>query len=141
VRLSEAEAKSAEAVSLHRAGKIDEATAALRKAAADVDCADLHALIGSSAPMLATINESHQRCLKQTADAEDAARREEMMLTAADLDGQIAQIEQTFLAAMAERYRVHVAMKGTGAGQSTFAFYKPSMALDRLIRNNEPPRV
>ena len=74
-------------------------------------------------------------------DADPARSQSLPMLTAADLDGQIAQIEQTFLAAMAERYRVHVAMKGTGAGQSTFAFYKPSMALDRLIRNNEPPRV
>jgi hypothetical protein len=141
VRLSEAEAKSAEAVSLHRAGTIDEATAALRKSIADADAADIRALIESSVPVLAALNAEHQRLIQQATDAESVARREEGQLAASALDEQIKQIEQTLLSALAERFRIHVVLNGTRGGQSLFSIWKPLDALKSAVTQNTPPNA
>lgn len=61
VRKSEAETKAAAALSDFRAGKIDEATASLRKGAADADAKDLGALIEQGAATLQKLNQDVQR--------------------------------------------------------------------------------
>lgn len=141
VRLAETQAKSAGAMTDFRAGTIDEATAALRKSIADDDAKDIQALIEQSVPVLAALNDEHQRLIQQATDAEGAARREEGQLAASALDAQIKQVELTLLAALAERYRIHIGLNGTRAGQSLFAIWKPSDALKSAVVHNAPPNA
>lgn len=141
VRKSECEASAATALADFRAGKIDEATASLRKASADADAKDLAALIAQGAMHLQNLNHSVAAGKAHAAQAEQAARIEELGLAAVALDKQIAKLEATFLAAMAERYRLHMQTNGTRGSQSTFGFYEPSRAMKELITRNVPPSV
>jgi len=139
VRKSECEAAGATALTDFRAGKIDEATAALRKASADADAKDLAALIEQGATPLQNLNHSVAAVKARATKAEQDAKVEEWNLAAVELDKQIAKLEATFLAAMAERYRLHMAVNGNRGGQSTFNFYQPTRSMTELITRNLPP--
>jgi hypothetical protein len=141
VRKSECEADAATALADFRAGKIDEATASLRKASADADAKDIAALIEQGVEHLQNLNVAVADARAVAAKAEHAAKKEEWALAAAVLDKQIAKLEATFLAAMAERYRLHMQINGNRGSQSTFNFYQPSRAMSELIARNQPPPV
>ncbi|MGF6994655.1 hypothetical protein [Paraburkholderia sp. GAS32] len=141
VRKSECEAAAATALADFRAGKIDEATASLRKASADADAKDIAGLIDQGAAHLATLNRDVIARKGDAAQAENEFKREEWTIETAVLDRQIAQLEATFLAAMAERYRLHMQINGSRGSQSTFGFYEPSRAMKELITRNVPPSV
>jgi hypothetical protein len=141
VRKSECEAAAATALADFRAGKIDEATASLRKASADADASDLAALIAQGAAHLQGLNQAVIAVKARADTAEHAAKKEEWALAAGELDKQIAKLEATFLAAMAERYRLHAQINGNRGAQSTFNFYQPSVAMQQLITRNAPPSV
>jgi hypothetical protein len=138
VRKSECEALSAAALADFRAGKIDESTAALRKASADADAKDLAALIEQGAAHLQNLNSEVAKAKARAAQAESDAKREEHELLAIELDRQIAQLEQAFLTAHAERARVEKALKPRHNG-STFGYYQHSQALDQLVRHHVAP--
>jgi hypothetical protein len=135
-RLSEANARSAEAISAVRAGKLDEATAALRMSIANADAHDVQQLIDANVPVLAAINEAHQTAIAKSAAAETAARNEELQQGANAMDQKIKELESLFLAAVAERTRIHKVMNPRATSGSTFTFYKASQALDSLVRQN-----
>lgn len=138
VRKTEAETAAAAALSDFRAGKIDEATASLRKASADADSKDLGALIDQGAAHLLTLNQAVQAANSRLVQAEAAAKREEHELLAIELDKQIKALEAAFIAAHAERWRVAKALDPRQAG-SSFCYYTPSKELDQLIRNHFAP--
>jgi hypothetical protein len=139
VRLTEAQTRSAAALTEYRAGKIDEATASLRKASADADAQDLQTLIDGSAPVLASLDQALTDAQSRATQAEAGARKEEHQIAAKALDAQIAELEKTFLAAIGARYQLHIAMNSNRGGQSTFTFFRASQALDALVRQNAPP--
>jgi hypothetical protein len=141
-RKAESEAAAAAVFSDYRAGKITEEVAALRKAGHEADAADLAVLIEQGAAALAAVNAEQARAQSLAAQAETAARNEELALVAKELDTQIQKLEQTFLAAIAERGRIYAAQnpRATSAIGSTFNFYKASQALDALVRQNAIPR-
>jgi hypothetical protein len=139
VRLTEAQTRSAAALSDFRANKIDESVAGIRKAAADADAADLQSLIDQSAPVLASLDQALTDAQTRATQAETGARKEEHQIAAKDLDVRIAELEKTFLAAIGARYQVHLALNGNRGGQSTFAFYNPSKAMQELITRSAPP--
>jgi hypothetical protein len=143
VRKADAEAASAAALTDFRAGKIDQATAALLKSAADADVVDLQALIDGSAPVLASINDELAQAQSKAAHAEKASRDEELALVAKELDAQIQALEAAFLAAVRERGRVYAQQnpRSSGAIGSSFNFYKASQALDSLVRLNAIPKA
>jgi predicted transglutaminase-like cysteine proteinase len=141
VRKSECEATAATALNDFRAGKIDEATAALRQSVANADAKDLGALIAQGAAHLQALNQAVNAAKAHADTAEHAAKKEEWALAAVELDKQIAKLEATFLAAMSERYRLHIAINGNRGGQSTFGFYEPSRSMTELITRNLPPAV
>lgn len=140
-RKAEAEAAAAAALSDFRANKIDQATAALLKASNDADAADLAVLIDKGAAVLLGINSELERVRAKAAQAETAARNEELALVAKEIDTQIQTLEKTFLAAIRERGRIYAAQNPRGSGNigSSFNFYKPSQALEQLVRQNLTP--
>ncbi|WP_168794442.1 hypothetical protein [Paraburkholderia aromaticivorans] len=139
VRKSEAEAASAAALTDFRANRITEEVAGIRKASADADAKDLRALIDQGAAHLARLHQDVNSAQARAIHAESEAKREEHQLLAIELDKQIQALEAAFLAAVAERYRVFRALNANRGGQSTFTFFKPSQALDQLIKQNVPP--
>jgi hypothetical protein len=141
VRKSECEAAAATALNDFRAGKITEEVAGIRKASADADAKDIGALISQGAAHLQNLNQAVSSAKARAAQAEQAAKVEEWGLAAVELDKQIAKLEATFLAAMAERYRLHMQISGIRGSQSTFNFYQPSRAMSELIARNQPPSV
>lgn len=140
VRKSECEAAAATALADFRAGKIDEATASLRKASADADAQDLAALIAQGGEHLRNLNIAVSSARTRDGDAELAAKKEEWSLSTAVLDKQIAQLEASFLAAHAERARLQKALNPRHNG-STFGYYQHSQALDQLVRRNIAPSI
>ncbi|MFL9987662.1 hypothetical protein [Paraburkholderia sediminicola] len=140
VRKSECEAASVAALADFRAGKINEATASLRKAAADADTGDVAALVAQGAAVLQGLNSAVSQAKSLEKQAEHDFKREEWTLAASELDKQIAQLEQTFLAAHAERARLHKALNPRHNG-STFGYYEHSQALDQLVRRNIAPSI
>jgi hypothetical protein len=135
-RLSEAQARGAEAIRDVRAGTLDEATGSMRKAIADADSVDVQTLIDASAALLAAINDEHARAVAKSAAAETAARNEELQQGANAMDQKIKELESLFLSAVAERARIHKAMNPRATPGSTFTFYQASQALDSLVRQN-----
>ncbi|MFL9998269.1 hypothetical protein PQR34_43820 [Paraburkholderia sediminicola] len=179
VRLTEACAKSSEAVRDARDGKIDEATAALRMSIADQDAKDIQVLLDKSPPVLASLDAAVLRAQAQAAKAEFDARKEENELTAieltnhvdnlhaalteaiqerhqycrkvglhvaaADLLKRIKALEHQLLEAIAECYDIHVEMDpprspASRRTSSVHDFYKPSLALQDVVRQGAKPR-
>lgn len=134
VRKSEAEAAAAQALSDFRAGKITEEVAGLRKASAEADAKDLAALIEQGAAALLKINQVLQVAKRTANDAEREAKREEFQLAANSLDEQLKQIEETFLACLAERARVQLMLTGVKShAQSLFQYWQPSLELQNAV--------
>lgn len=140
VRKAEAEAKSAGALTDYRAGCIDEPTAALRKASADADLTDITALIAQSVPVLAGINEDHQRWVAKHATAEQNVRREELQMTAVAMDAQIKVIEQTLLEAIQARYEIKRKLDPRSQ-RNLGGCYRPTPALQEVVNHELPPRA
>ncbi|WP_152693213.1 hypothetical protein [Caballeronia mineralivorans] len=143
VRKADAEAASAAALTDFRAGKIDQATASLLKASADADVQDLQALIDGSATVLTAINDELAQAQAKAAQAETAARNEELALVAKELDEQIQALEKVFLDAIRERGRIYAKQnpKSSGSIGSAFNFYRASPELDALVRQNAIPKA
>lgn len=152
VRLSEAQARSAGAETDFRAGKIDETVSALRKSIADADAKDIQAMIDQNAPVLARLNENLERAKARAPEAERAARREELQLIADELKQRGEHLEKLLLELVAERVRVHEDMNpprdpnqrsvsNSRFAVSTYGIYKPSEALENLVRQNVLPRA
>lgn len=140
VRKSECEAASVAALADFRTGKIDEATASLRKASADADATDVSALVAQGAAVLQGLNSAVAQAKASEKQAEHDFKREEWALAASELDKLIAQLEASFLAAHAERSRLHKALNPRHNG-STFNYYQHSQALDQLVRRNIAPSI
>ncbi|MFM0451684.1 hypothetical protein PQR21_14955 [Paraburkholderia nemoris] len=180
VRLTEACAKSTEAVRDACDGKIDEAMAALRMSIADQDAKDIQALLDKSMPVLASLDAAVLRAQAQAAKAEVDARKEENELTAieltnhvdklhallteaiserhqyyrkvginaaaADLLKRIKALENQLLETIAECYDIHVEMDpprspASRKTSSVHDFYKPSLALQDVVRQGAKPRI
>ncbi|MFX1716753.1 hypothetical protein [Paraburkholderia sp. A1RO-5L] len=134
VRKSEAEAAAATALSEFRAGRIAEEVAGLRKAAAEADAKDLVALIEQGAAALLKINQAVHAAKTRADEAERAAKREEHSLAAAELDKSLKQIEETFLACLAERARVQHLLTGKPSHlQSLFQYWQPTKELTEAV--------
>ena len=138
VRKSEAEAASTAALTDFRAGKITEEVAGIRKASADADARELGTLIEQGAEHLQRLHQDVNSAQARATKAEGAAKREEHELLAIELDKQIANLEASFLAALAERDRIQKALNPRHNG-STFGYYQHSQALDQLVRRNVAP--
>jgi hypothetical protein len=180
IRKSEAEAAAASALADHKAGKITEEVAALRKASAEADANDLKALIDQGAAVLVQLNADLAAAQAAERKAESAARKEEDEATASTLTSHIdnlkklhaeavderhqfyrkmglntaamellryiKELEKEFLDAVAERYRIQVDMNprtgpNSRVATSVFDFYRPSAALDELVRQGTKPRI
>ncbi|MFC5427632.1 hypothetical protein ACFPTO_02215 [Paraburkholderia denitrificans] len=145
VRLTEAKTQADEALSDFRAGKIDEATASLRKASAEADANDLLNLVNESAAKLAQVDAAMNAAKSREIKAEQDANREEHEMLARDLDRAIASAEKEFLALVARRSQVYIALHIAEHGKaplqqsSTIQFYEPSNALKDLVKNYAAP--
>ncbi|MGF6771966.1 cob(I)alamin adenosyltransferase [Paraburkholderia sp. GAS199] len=134
VRKSECDSKASEAIRDAHDGKIDEATAALRMSIASHDSKDIQALLDQSAPVLSGLNQEVAHAQAVCAEAEKAMKREEWQMAANDLDRSLKEIEETFLAALAER--AHLAYLLTGkvsAASSMFSYWQPTAELSQSV--------
>lgn len=130
VRKSEAEAAAAAALSDYRSGKITEEVAGIRRASAEADAKDLAVLIEQGAAALLKINQVLQAAKRTSDEAERAAKREEHQLATDALDAQLKQIEETFLACLAERAHVQFMLTGVKShAQSMFQYWEPTKEL------------
>lgn len=137
VKISDAKAAGAAALSDFRASKIDEATAALRKASADADEADLQNLASQGAAALLTVNaeQSHARSL--AAQAEKNARQEENILIAKTLDARIQELQSLFVDAIKSRVAIEGIIKPTPFGSnSCFRVFQASAQLKSIVVNS-----
>jgi hypothetical protein len=180
IRKSEAEAAAASALTDHKAGKISEEVAALRKASAEADANDIKELIDQGAAVLVQLNAALAVAQAAERAAESAARIEEdeaaaSMLSshidnlkklhteavderhqlyrkmglgkaAVELLKHIKALESELLQAVAECYDIHVAMdpprtKISRKTSSVHDFYRPSAALNDMVRHGATPRL
>jgi hypothetical protein len=131
---SELQAAATSALGDFRAGRIDEATAALRKSVAEADLVDAEAMINSGAANLQQLGGALAHAQKVAAEAERAAKREEHSLLAAALDKSLREIEEAFVACLAERARVQYLLTGKqSTASSLFSYWAPSADLSQAV--------
>jgi hypothetical protein len=143
MKLSEAQARSTEALRLARASGDEGGKHALAMKIADQDAADLQALVDQGAQALLEANCALALAKEAESRAVHTARREEMTMTATELDKALKDIETQFLACMAERARVqHLITGQVDKLSSCFTYWKPSKDLfDLVTRHVVPPAV
>ncbi|MFM0088923.1 hypothetical protein PQR46_18610 [Paraburkholderia sediminicola] len=140
VRKSECEAASVAALSDFRAGKIDEATASLRKAAADADAGDVAALVSQGAAALQSLNVEVSHARAREKEAEHDFKREELSIAASELDKKLMQIEETLLECLAERARVqHLVTGKVNDADSLHRYWKPTKELAGAVTQSIVP--
>ncbi|MFM0647033.1 hypothetical protein PQR14_22135 [Paraburkholderia bryophila] len=105
VRLTEARAKSSEAVRDAKDKKIDEATAALRMSIAEADAKDTQALLDQLALVLVQLNAAVTHARAQATKAEVDARKEENEITANELTGHVNNLHAALTEAINERHQ------------------------------------
>ncbi|WP_176058136.1 hypothetical protein [Paraburkholderia sp. BCC1876] len=134
VKISDAQAAAAKALSDFRAGKIDEATAALRKASADADEADLQNLASQGAAALQAVNAEQARARSLAAQAEHNARHEESTLAAKALDDHIRELEAKLVEAVKARVALQNMIAPVKFAQnSCFKVYRASEQLKSIV--------
>lgn len=181
VRLTEAQARSAEAFRLARANGDADGKYALAMKFADEDARDIQTLLDKSSLLIPTLNAEFNGAQIAANEAEAGARREEDEITAnaltshidslkklhteavderhqfyrkmglntaaAALLKRIEALEFELLQAVAECYDIHVAMEPPRGGptsrrtSSVHDFYKPSLALQDVVRQGAKPRI
>ncbi|MEX3982814.1 hypothetical protein AB4Y45_27960 [Paraburkholderia sp. EG287A] len=137
VKLADAQARADESLSDFRSGKIDEATSALRKAIADADAKDLQKMINDSAENLAQLNDASNGAMLAEANAKVAELYEQRVEEGSRLEAIISEIESKLLDAVVERYRVQAEIDPDSL--KWMKIYKPSPALDELVRRGRVP--
>jgi len=142
VRKSECEANAAAALADFRAGKIDEATASLRKASFDADAKDLSALIAQGAAHLQGLNVLVANRKHSANIADQAAKLEENSMALAEMQKLVLAAEENYLASVAELHRLYVSVNGKSLGNGTvWKCHQPTAEHRALVTSNAVPSL
>jgi hypothetical protein len=142
VRKSEAEAVAAGALADFRSGKIDEATASLRRASAEADAQDLAALIEQGSATLQRLNVDAAGAAATCREAEGAAKTEEFDIALTQLKLQAMQAELALVATLAELGRVNRLRNPVGQSSlSLFNVWSATPALKEAVNRHIVPTV
>jgi hypothetical protein len=142
VKRSELQATAAAALSDHRAGKIDEPTAALRKSVAEADLADLEVMIQASADKLRDLNVALAAVRADCAQCEKDAKLEENSMALLAMQKIVAANQEAYLASVAELHRVWVLCNPKDMAKgSIWKSHQPSDELRAMVVKNTIPNL
>jgi hypothetical protein len=139
-RLADAQTKHASALADLRAGRLDEAVAGARMAAANADIADLEKMIGEARPKVAEAERVRASAAQAVRAAEFALERAEQEATLATLDAHIRHIEEKLCEAIAARFRLGVEHMGGAYSGFLSQHWRPSEPLRRAVTEGFPPQ-
>jgi hypothetical protein len=138
-RLVDAQEKHASALADLRAGRLDEAVAGARMAAASADGSDLEKMIGEARPKVTEAARTRASAAQAVQDAERAVARAEREATIAALDRHIAHVEEKLCEAIAARFRLGVEHEGGAYSGFLSRHWRPSEPLRRAVVEGSPP--
>jgi hypothetical protein len=138
-RLVDAQTKHASALADLRAGRLDEAVAGARMAAASADAADLEKMIAAARPKVTEAARVRASAAQAVQDAELALKRAEQEATLAALDRHIAHVEEKLCEAIAARFNLGVAHEGGAYSGFLSRHWRPSEPLRRAVAEGAVP--